>query len=115
MGTMESTMTQSKEPRTKLHCYVDETGQDTAGKLFIVVVIVLDFDPTGIQALCEQLEKSSGKGKFKWGKAKHELRLRFLRQVFADSRIKGCLRYSVFRDIEDRNFDEATVKAIADA
>lgn len=26
----------------KLYCYVDETGQDTKGKLFIVVVVIVE-------------------------------------------------------------------------
>jgi len=28
--------------KQKLYCYVDETGQDTAGKIFIVSVVIIE-------------------------------------------------------------------------
>jgi len=39
--------------KQKLYCYVDETGQDTKGELFIVSVVVVGWDR---DALAEQLE-----------------------------------------------------------
>lgn len=35
-------MMDKKSVTQKLYCYVDETGQDTKGKLFIVVAIVIE-------------------------------------------------------------------------
>ena len=97
----------------KLYCYVDETGQDTGGRIFIVAVVVTDEQRDKLLDLCEQLEKVSGKGKFKWNKARHDLRMRFLKLVFADDRFHSRLRYSVFR--KTRDFDTATIKAITSA
>ena len=65
----------------KLYCYVDESGQDTfahAGhkQLFIVSIAVLQQDRRELAEICEQYEKVSGKGKFKWGQAEYTKRLR---------------------------------------
>jgi hypothetical protein len=103
----------TKKPVEKFYCYVDETGQDTEGKLFIVAVIVTGQERDELLTLCEQLESVSGKGKFKWSKARHDLRMRYLRHIFADDRFAGNLRYCVFRDTQD--YDTASVEAIAKA
>jgi hypothetical protein len=36
--------------KTKLYCYVDETGQDTYGRFFLVLVVLLE------QSVIEELE-----------------------------------------------------------
>ncbi len=97
----------------KLYCYVDESGQETKGKLFSVAVVVLSHQPNEWLALCERLEHSSGKGKFKWGTAKRELRLAYLRSVFAETKFRGSLYFSIFRDT--MGYDVATITAIAKA
>lgn len=97
----------------KLYCYVDESGQDTEGRLFVVAVVVLGSDKEALFAACEQFEQVSGKGKFKWGKAEHKRRMDYLRRVFADSRFKENLRYCIFRNTT--GYDQATITAIARA
>ncbi len=49
----------------KIYCYVDETGQDTHGDLFIVSVIVSDQERNQVIALCEKIEQETGKGRVK--------------------------------------------------
>src|SRR3989344_7571985 len=95
----------------KLYCYVDETGQDTEGKLFIVSVVVASNERDELMKLCEKIEKESGKGKFKWGKAEKKLRLDYLKRIFETKIFKGKLRYSVFRDTKD--YDLATIVAVS--
>ena len=97
----------------KLYCYVDETGQDTKGQIFIVAVVVMGKERDRLLELCERLEKVSGKRKDKWGRAKHDRRMGYLRHVFADDRFKQSLRYSVFCQTSD--YDTATVEAIVKA
>src|SRR5687768_14070083 len=97
----------------KLYCYVDETGQETAGEIFIVSFVVIDKEKDQLLRLCEQLELISGKRKDKWGAAKHERRMRYLRHILADDRLKGKLRYSLFR--HTREYDASTVEGIAKA
>ena len=46
----------------KLYCYVDETGQDTGGAFFLVVVIIAEKDSALLlEKQLEQIEKESGK------------------------------------------------------
>ena len=96
---------------TPFYCYVDESGQDTLGELFIVSTVLISGGKEELIAFCEEVERISGKGKFKWGKAKHRLRLDYMRRIFADPRFRGCLGFSIFRDCED--FDLATIESIA--
>ncbi len=97
----------------KLYGYVDESGQDTGGKFFIVSVVILGQERDELLKLVEQFEQESGKGKLKWGKAAHQKRLEYLRRVFAERRFGEKLRYSIFRGTTD--FDLATMMAIAKA
>ena len=97
----------------KLYCYVDETGQDTEGKLFIVSVVVTSDERDALLKLCEDIEKESGKGKFKWGKSEKKRRLKYLKRIFETKIFKDKLRYSVFRDSKD--YDLATIMSVAKA
>ena len=97
----------------KLFCYVDESGQDTLGKVFIVSVVVVGDDRDELLRVCEEIEKESGKGIRKWRRSKYDQRLAYLRSIFGDTRFKGALRYSAFR--KTKEYDLATVIAIAKA
>lgn len=104
----------------KLFCYVDESGQDTFAqpdrdKIFIVGVVTLTGDQDEFWRLCESYESASKKGIFKWSKAQHQTRMRFLRLIFADDRFEGALRYSIFHSITKKQFQEATILTIARA
>jgi hypothetical protein len=94
----------------KLYAYVDENGQETQGRIFIVSVVVAETEQDTLQTFCELLEKETGKGKFKWGKAEAKRRLEYLRRAFADKRFRGKLCYSVFRSTRD--YDAATIMGI---
>src|SRR3989344_8466752 len=99
--------------KKKLYCYVDENGQDTEGDIFIVSVIVSSGERDELLNLCEDIEKKSGKGKFKWGKAEHKRRMEYLKQIFINRNFKGKLRYCVYKG--QVNYDMATIMGIAKA
>ena len=44
----------------KLYCYVDETGQDTLGRVFVVACVVLESERDTMSAGLETAEKLSG-------------------------------------------------------
>jgi len=46
----------------KLYCYVDETGQDTKGRLFLVSVVIPGKERESIKEKLETIEKKSRKG-----------------------------------------------------
>ncbi len=98
---------------TRFDLYVDESGQDTKGKLFVVAVVAVE-NSDEAQLRCESYEKSSGKGKVKWRSAQRKRRLAYLRTVISDaSPLEIILLYSVFRQTTD--YDAATIEGIAKA
>ena len=99
--------------KQKLYCYVDETGQDTKGDIFIVSVVLTGKERDKLLNLCEEIEEKSGKGKFKWGKAESKRRLDYLQRIFSSKYFKRKLRYAVYR--EQVNYDMATIVGIAKA
>ncbi len=97
----------------KAYCYVDETGQDTGGRLFIVAIIVLAKDRDDRLMRCERAEAESGKGKAKWGRARSAQRLDYMRRIIEDAAFRGCLCYAV--SLETTLYDVATTQAIINA
>jgi hypothetical protein len=96
----------------KRHVYVDETGQDTKGKLFIVATVVLsEIDDTC--TACEKIEALSGKAISKWGKTRPAIRLIYIREILKTTLLMGTLRFAVFSDSKD--YDAMTVETIARA
>jgi hypothetical protein len=95
----------------KMYGYVDETGKEFGSQRFIVVVVIITEGRDQLLELCEQMEKETGKGKFKWGKAKHKQRMRYLNKVIENRYLFGEFCYSVFPGSSD--FDEATIAVIA--
>ena len=62
---------------TKLYCFVDESGRETEGRLFVVSVVLVGNERDELLEFCERVEKESGKGKFKWRKAEYNYRLEY--------------------------------------
>jgi len=50
----------------KLYCYVDESGQDTEGRLFLVSVLLTSSEREGLRGRLREIEQTSGKGTRKW-------------------------------------------------
>jgi hypothetical protein len=46
--------------KQKLYCYVDETGQDTDGRLFLVSVVVTEQEQEAFARELERIEAESG-------------------------------------------------------
>jgi len=97
----------------KIYCYVDESGQDTKGDLFVVSVVLTQKERDEFQKQLEKLEKNSGKGKLKWSRAKLEAKLTYLNLVLSFFKNKKGLLFSVFRDTTD--YDLATIMSISKA
>ena len=92
----------------RIDLYVDESGQDTKGKLFVVVAVE---NSDELRWCCESFEKSSGKGKVKWRSAYRERRLTYLRSIMSEgSSLGATLFYSVFRRTTD--YDLATIEGL---
>ena len=68
--------------KSKLYCYVDETGQDTKGKFFLVTVVLKEQSHlTILQAKLEEIEKATKKNFLKWTKTSFAVRKNYLRRL----------------------------------
>lgn len=97
----------------KLFCYVDETGQDTAGTLFVVSVIVVQQDRQELSDLLEAMEAETGKKKTKWIRTKRAFRLAYIERVLRSGRFQGKILYSISEGT--KAYREATLMAVAAA
>ena len=89
----------SPSPKTeKLYCFVDETGQDTLGKLFIVVAVVAGTEKEKIEEFLEHCEHESGRGKIKWTNTKPDRRIKYLELSLKPTWLKGRIFYRKYTD-----------------
>lgn len=97
--------------KKRIDLYVDESGQDTRGKLFVVAVVAVE-NSDKLRLQCDTIEGTSGKGKVKWSSAQRDRRLSYLRSIIEEGSSFGItLFYSVFRRTTE--YDRATVDGIA--
>ena len=80
---------------------------------FIISVVVTGKERDDLLKLCEEIEENSGKRKDKWGKAKYQRRLDYIKLVLSNKHFKEKLRYSVYCD--QPAYDLATITGIAKA
>lgn len=79
----------------KLYCYIDETGQDTKGQIFIVVVIILEEERKEIEDIILKYEKRSQK-KDKWNKTNTERRIKFMEYIQSENALQNCVFWSSY-------------------
>lgn len=80
----------------KIYCYVDETGQDTKGKLFLVSVVLTDKEKDKLFSLCEKIEKESKRGLTKWNSTSFTKRIDYLELVFNNKKFIDKIYYSYY-------------------
>lgn len=82
--------------KQKLYCYVDETGQDTKGKLFIVATMITGKNKSKIEECLLRYELSSQKRITKWSKCKHIQRVKYIEKVIGNKIFKDIIFYKTF-------------------
>ena len=97
----------------RFFCYVDETGQDTEGELFIVAVVIAERERNQLRQACKDIERNSRKGQRKWIKAKYSRRLAYIRGVLERPIFEGSLNFAVYRNAQD--YSSLTAQTIARA
>jgi hypothetical protein len=98
--------------KTKLYCYVDETGQDTKGDMFIVSVVIPS-DRDALMQYLDALEARTGKGKVKWRKADVDNRLQYIEEIFTQRNYPLKIYYSVYE--ETKEYRASTILTVAKA
>ena len=96
----------------KLYCYVDETGQDTAGALFLVTVVLkevaeLDF----LEKRLEEIEVGTGKKQLKWKKVSNKVKKSYLKEIVRLKELKRAVYYSIYRS--SKQYSKLTSLTIA--
>ena len=97
----------------KLYCYVDESGQDTLGRLFIVAVVVTDEQRDQLQRYLEQLEATSGKKKRKWTNTRLKEQQTYIEGLLP-AQVPARIYTKVYT-VEGGSYDELEVIAAAQA
>ena len=95
----------------KRYFYVDETGQDTQGKLFIVAVIVTSDQIDEWRKACEEIERVSRKGKVKWRLTPRDRQLAYMQLILQNPMFVGHLTFALYKNSQD--YVDLTVEAIA--
>ena len=86
--------------KQKLYAYVDESGQDTQGKIFIVAVVVIASDRDTARKKLNEIERGSRKFNKKWTKSRPQQRISYMEQVMA---LKEMI--SVYYDVYQNTLD----------
>ena len=81
----------------KLYCYVDETGQDTKGKFFLVSIVLSGKKQVdSLRMQIAQTEKET-KGKSKWTNTDNKRKSAFIKAILCLKILSNCLYYSVYQ------------------
>jgi hypothetical protein len=88
-------------PVQKRSYYVDETGQDTEGKLFIVAMVMAQGDQDTLRTILSQCEQASGKGKKKWTKATRGQRQAYMECVVQEAAFQRRLFFCRFQETRE--------------
>ena len=96
-------------PKAKLYCHVDETGQDPASSVFVVVVAVSAENQDVLRQALMDIEDAAGTGRRKWHKSRSERRLRYLRLVLLADMWAGCIRAALGGSQEEAKMLDAAL------
>ncbi len=97
----------------KLYCYVDETGQDTGGKIFLVSIVIADETREEARKKLRRIEDVAGKKRKKWTRATRGQRKNYIQQVIDIKELAGCLYYSKYE--ATRAYVDLSILSVAKA
>ncbi len=98
---------------TRLYAYIDESGQETEGRIFVVGTVVVGIDHDEVLRQLEAIEARSRKRHLKWHRARPVFRQAYMNELVNLERLHGCLFFSVFH--RTRNYNAVTAEAAARA
>ena len=82
----------------KLYAYVDESGQETEGRLFLVTTIVVDGnEDEALRLDLEKIERSTEKYGKSWHQTRHDRRIAYVDRALANPSLVGAIFYKVHR------------------
>jgi hypothetical protein len=90
---------ENKSIKKKLYVYVDESGQDTKGLIFVVSVLVLEDEKPSVSGFLEEAEKESGKKNAKWNGCNYEFRKKYIEYLLKSEALKKKIFFDTFSDV----------------
>ena len=97
----------------KLYAYVDESGQDTKGRLFVVGIVMLEQEREKIAQELERIEEQSKKLVKKWHRASRDNRIAYFEGITRSRVFHDTLFFEIFT--ENKKYIEMTSYATAKA
>ncbi len=85
----------------KLYCYVDESGQDSVGRLFIVSVVIAESERDKLVKQLEAVEFATGKGRRKWTQTRDKSKWAYIQGIFNIPELKNKLSYTLYYNVID--------------
>lgn len=99
------------EKKLQLYAYVDESGQDTKGEMFLVSVIIVGSKRDELRRLLREIETDSEKKNRKWTKERRKRRKAYIQRIINTKEFAGLIYYSHYKKAE--NFIYLTVLSTA--
>jgi len=99
--------------KKKLYAYVDESGQDTKGLVFVVSVLILEQERERVCGELEKIETETSKKNTKWNKSRHEFRKAYIEKLIKIEGLKKRIFFDTFSDT--KKYIELTSFAAAKA
>lgn len=88
-------------PCKRLYCYVDESGQDTAGDFFVVSILVTGDERDALLKQLLEIERQSKKRNIKWHKANYRYRLAYIDLLTKLPILEGKIFYEIYDEGKD--------------
>lgn len=79
----------------KLFCFVDESGQDTQGSLFVVAIIITGGERDELEAFLLEREQRSRQHHRKWHRTPHAQKKQYAELALVKDRLKGSIFYGI--------------------
>ena len=99
---------------TKLYCFVDETGQDTKGELFLVAVVIKEIAQiASLEKTLAVIEKSTGKKQLKWRKTHKGIKKKYFEALLSIKELKKAIYYATYQS--SKEYSKLTSLTIAKA
>lgn len=99
------------EKRQRLYAYIDESGQDTRGEIFLVSVIVVGEQRDELRKLLREIEEVTRKHKKKWVRTPRDRREAYIRRILDSNKFTGLIHAAHYR--HSRYYMDLTVLSTA--
>ena len=100
--------------KQKIYCYVDETGQDTQGALFLVAVVVSEqHNKEKLEQALIEIGTQSKKRMRKWQKTRRDRKISYVAMLIESNLLRRNVFYSHYK--ETKAYFDLTIASVAKA